>query len=94
MKNSFVCNLWSWSRVSIDVDHISFFSSIDWLCFKEGHVMFFYSLPPSLGRAFWLLVYTSGRCFGVSFLYILFVLPIKKKKVIIILLPNLIVGIY
>ena len=30
MKNSFVYNLWSWSRVSIDMGHFSL-SFIDWL---------------------------------------------------------------
>lgn len=31
MKNSFVCKLRSWSKVSVDVDPLSLFSFIDWL---------------------------------------------------------------
>ena len=31
LKNSFVCNLWSWSKVSIDMNPISLISFIDWL---------------------------------------------------------------
>ena len=31
LKNSFVCNLWSWSRVSLDMSSISLVSFIDWL---------------------------------------------------------------
>lgn len=31
MQNSFLCNLWSWSKVSIDAGPISPFSFIDWL---------------------------------------------------------------
>ena len=31
IKNSFIHNLWSWSRVSVDVDPTSLFSFIDWL---------------------------------------------------------------
>lgn len=31
MENSFVYNLWSWSRVHVDVDPISLVSFIDWL---------------------------------------------------------------
>ena len=29
LKNSFVCNLWSWSRVSVDMNLISLVSFID-----------------------------------------------------------------
>ena len=31
MKYSFVCNLWSWSRASINMGSISLVSFIDWL---------------------------------------------------------------
>ena len=31
LKNSFVCNLWSWIRVSIDLSPFSLVSFIDWL---------------------------------------------------------------
>ena len=31
LKISFVCNLWSWSRVSIDMCYISLVSFINWL---------------------------------------------------------------
>ena len=31
LKNSFVCNLWSWSRVFVDMSPISLVSFIDWL---------------------------------------------------------------
>ena len=31
LKNSFVCNLWSWSRVSEDISPNSLVSFIDWL---------------------------------------------------------------
>ena len=31
LKNSFVCNVWSWSRLSIDMNPISHVSFIDWL---------------------------------------------------------------
>ena len=31
IKNSFIHNLWSWSRVPVDVDPTSLFSFIDWL---------------------------------------------------------------
>ena len=34
MKNSFVCNLWSWSKVSIDVGPFSLLSFFGWLGFK------------------------------------------------------------
>ena len=31
LKNSFLCNLWSWSRVSVDMCPVSLVSFIDWL---------------------------------------------------------------
>ena len=31
MKNSFVRNLWSWSRVFVDMDPFSHVNFIDWL---------------------------------------------------------------
>ena len=31
LKYYFVCNLWSWSRVSVDMCPISLVSFIDWL---------------------------------------------------------------
>ena len=31
LKDSFVCNLWSWSRVFVDMSPISLVSFIDWL---------------------------------------------------------------
>ena len=31
MKYSFVCNLWSWSRASVNMRYISLVSFIDWL---------------------------------------------------------------
>ena len=34
LKNSFVCNPWSWSRVSIDMSPISLINFIDWIDFK------------------------------------------------------------
>ena len=34
MKNSFVYNLWPWSRVYIDIGLISLVSFIDWFGFK------------------------------------------------------------
>ena len=36
IKNSFVCNLWSWFRAFVDVRLISFVSFIDWLGSKQG----------------------------------------------------------
>ena len=48
LKNSFVCNLWSWFRMSVDVCHVSLVSFFDWLGFKGGQVMFFAFAPPPL----------------------------------------------
>ena len=31
MKNSFICNWWSWSRVFVDMNPFSLVSFIDWL---------------------------------------------------------------
>ena len=31
MKNSFVCNLWSWTRAFVNMDSRSLISFIDWL---------------------------------------------------------------
>ena len=31
LKNSFVCNLWYWSSVVVDMTPMSFVSFIDWL---------------------------------------------------------------
>ena len=45
LKNSFVCNLWSWVRVSIDLS-LLLVSVIDWLGSKRGQVMFFVSIHP------------------------------------------------
>ena len=85
MKNCFVCNLWSWYRMSIDVGPMSLLSFIDWLGSKWGQVLFFVlslpclvepfgsrcMLPLYFGKLFW--------CF-LSFLYVPFVLPIKKMN--------------
>ena len=49
LKNYFVCNLWSWSRVSVDMSPISLVSFIDWLNSKQGYVMIFTSFPLPLG---------------------------------------------
>lgn len=37
MQNSFLCNLWSWSKVSVDVGPISPFSFIDWLGSRKNN---------------------------------------------------------
>ena len=54
-----VSNLWSWSRVSIDMSPNSLVSLIDWLGFKARVGEFFFSFPFPLGWAFRLPLYTS-----------------------------------
>ena len=49
MKNSFVYNLWSWSKVPMDMGPRSLASFFDWLGSNRGQVMFFVSLPLTLG---------------------------------------------
>ena len=46
LKNSFVYNPWSWSRMSVDMCSISLVSFIDWLGSKWGQVMFLACFPP------------------------------------------------
>ena len=43
LKISFVCNLWSWSTVFVDVSHNSLVNFIDWLGSKQGQMIFFVS---------------------------------------------------
>ena len=83
LKNSFVCNLRSWVRVSMDLSPSSLVSFIDWLGSKQGQVMFlFLSLPlwfESFGFFCILSVCSEDIAFGVSsYLYIHLFLSIKK----------------
>ena len=48
LKNSFVYNPWSWSRMSVDMCSISLVSFIDWLGSKWGQVMFLACFPPTV----------------------------------------------
>ena len=82
LKNYFVCNLWSWSRVSVDMSPISLVSFIDWLNSKQGYVMIFTSFPLPLGWASRHLLYTLRALLLASPLFFLyyFSLLIKKKK--------------
>ena len=83
MENSFVYNLWSCSRVHVDIDPISLVSFINWLGSKWGQVMFFVSLPLPFRWAYWRSVYTYC-IFETLFWRFLFLIHthlfIKKKK--------------
>ena len=47
LKNSFVCNLWSWFRVSVDMNHFSLVSFMVRLIVRAGDVFCFF--PSSSG---------------------------------------------
>ena len=79
LKNSFVCNFWSLTKIFIDDAPLTLISFFDWLSSKWGRVLFF------VGRLyFWFCLYGNhcilGTPFGCPFLYILLILPIKKEK--------------
>ena len=52
LKNSFVCNLWSWSRVFVDVGPTSLISFINWQGSKRRQVKFFVLSLPHLVKHF------------------------------------------
>ena len=83
LKYSFVCNIWSWVRMSMVLSPSSLVSFLVWLGSKQGQVMFlFLSLPlwfESFGFFCILSVCSEDIAFGVSsYLYIHLFLSIKK----------------
>ena len=80
MKKNFVYNLWSWSKVFVDMDPSSLVSFIDWLGSKRGQMVFFVSFSPTLGGWCILLVYFRTIFWCFLYIYIYTLLPIKKKE--------------
>ena len=82
MKNSFVYNLWSWSKVPMDMGPRSLASFFDWLGSNRGQVMFFVSLPLPLGWAFGWPVYISYILWEavLAFPFFIYILSFLSKK--------------